>query len=184
MPTERDTAALQALASPFRQDVLEALATGPATSAMLARALGSNTGVLSYHLRELGRAGLIVRDPERSRGREVFWRVSDDEVSFDDPAVSDQPELAQAAIDLILHRLSRSVNTYLGRADIEPDWREAALFSRSAIAMTASELAQFSQEYLKLLRRWSRRRTPPEGAQLVQLALFAYPDGPGPERTA
>ncbi|WP_406144269.1 winged helix-turn-helix domain-containing protein [Streptomyces sp. NBC_01012] len=50
--------ALKALAHPRRQRVLEHLTLyGPATSAMLARALGLNTGSTSYHLRELARYG-------------------------------------------------------------------------------------------------------------------------------
>jgi DNA-binding transcriptional ArsR family regulator len=180
-PSERDTAVLQALASPVRQDLLDALARGPATSAMLARLLSSNTGVLSYHLRELGKAGLIERDEERSRGREVYWRLSEDDARFDDPAISAQPELAQAAIDLTLHRLNRSVRGYLGRPDLDPAWRDAALFSRSSMRLTVDELAQFSQDYLKLLRRWSKRQTATPDAELVQVALFAYPESPAPE---
>src|SRR5215213_7369722 len=48
-----EIAVLRALASTMRRAILDHLGQGPATSAMLARALDSNTGVMSYHLREL-----------------------------------------------------------------------------------------------------------------------------------
>ena len=80
---------LRALASQVRQDVLDHLDTGPATSAMLARALESNTGVMSYHLRELAKAGLIERDV--SRGRSRFWRLASVDVRFSDPQDSAAP---------------------------------------------------------------------------------------------
>ena len=62
MPAHRETTVLQALANPARQAILDVLAQEPSTSAMVARALGSNSGVASYHLRELGNAGLIEHD--------------------------------------------------------------------------------------------------------------------------
>lgn len=55
-----ELAALKALAQPRRQQILQHLTlNGPATSAILARALGLNTGATSYHLRELARYGFV-----------------------------------------------------------------------------------------------------------------------------
>jgi len=173
----RETVVLRALANPARQQILDLLGREPATSAMLARALRSNTGVTSYHLRELGKAGLIEQDPQLSRGRLVYWRLSAQDVRFRDPAQSEQPQLAQATIDLTLGGLTASVHHYLHRTDLDPRWRDAALFSRSALRLTATELKRFQREYLALLSRFnalstktSRQRKP------VRVALFAFPD--------
>lgn len=174
-----ETAVLRALAHPARQEILDELALGPATSAILARSLASNTGVLSYHLRELGKAGLIERDAEMSRGRAVYWRLASDDVRFADPAVSAGPALAQAAIDVVLARAVRSVHTFARRTDLPPEWHDAALFSRSSMRLTADQLARMSAEYLEFLQRWSHlARQPSASALAVRVMLFAFPDVP------
>ncbi len=186
MPHEhdRETAALRALSHPARQEILDLVARQPATSAMVARALSSNTGVASYHLRELGNAGLIERDVERSYGRRLYWRLAAADVRFSDPSESDQPALARAAIDLILARFTASVRRYLDRADLPSEWRQASLFSRSVISLTCSELAELNAEYLALVQRWTVPRDTPSDARPVRLAMFAFPDEPRPQEVS
>jgi hypothetical protein len=69
------------------------------------------------------------------------------------------------------------VTSYLRRTDLEPAWREAALFSQSALMLTVTELAELNEQYLALVRRWTGHRPVPQGARPVRLAMFAYPDG-------
>ena len=171
---DHETVVLRALGSPVRQQILDLLARGPATSAMLARSLSSNTGVMSYHLRELGKAGLIERDAQK--GRSLYWRLAEVDVRFGDPQLSPQPALAEAVIDLTLARQHASVTGYLRRTDLEPAWRDAALFSQSALTLTVTELAELSAEYLALVRRWTGSRPVSTAARPVRLAMFAYPD--------
>lgn len=173
-PADQETVVLRALGSPVRQDILDQLGRGPATSAMLARALSSNTGVMSYHLRELGRAGLV--EPDTQQGRSLYWRLSRNDVRFADPQQSPQPALAQAASDLIFARFTASVNAYRSRTDLPEQWRTAALFSQSATTLTAAELAEFSREYIEFLLRWAGRTNPAPDARPVRIALFAYPE--------
>ena len=174
---------LRALGSAVRQAILERLAAGPATSAMLARALSSNTGVMSYHLRELGKAGLI--EPGEQRGRALYWRLSHLDVRFQDPSRSTDPARAQGAIDLIMARLALAVRGYLERDDLADNWRDAALFSQSSAALTVSDLAAFTTEYLALLQRWTsrpaaRRRRTHSATRTVRIAYFAFPDDARP----
>ncbi len=174
---ESETAVLRALGSKVRQRILDQLGRGPATSAMLARALDSNTGVMSYQLRELAKADLVERDV--SRGRAKFWRLAPGETRFRDPQESSAPTLARSVIDLRLAGLGASVEGYLGRDDLSPAWREAALFSQSALVLTSDELAQLGEAYLDLVRTWAevaRDRTVGPGSRAVRLALFAFPD--------
>jgi DNA-binding transcriptional ArsR family regulator len=170
----QETVVLRALGSPVRQDILELLGRGPATSSMLARALGSNTGVMSYHLRELGKARLI--EPGARRGRSHYWRLSREDIRFDDAQRSSKPRLAKATEDLMLARFTASVHTYLSRTDLPDEWRDAALFSQGATALTAAELAEFTHEYLTLVKRWSGRAATTKDARPVRIALFAYPE--------
>jgi hypothetical protein len=66
-----DLATLKALAHPRRRRMLRHLTlNGPATSAMLGRALGLNTGSTSYHLRELARHG-FVEEAGETAGQET-----------------------------------------------------------------------------------------------------------------
>jgi DNA-binding transcriptional ArsR family regulator len=179
--SQRETVVLRALGSAVRQEILERLVQGPATSAMLARALQSNTGVMSYHLRELGKAGLT--EPAERQGRELFWRLSHQDIRFADPSRSAVPELAQATIDLTMQRLAGSVRGYLDRGDLGDEWRDASLFSQSATALTVTDLSAFTAEYLALLQRWTSRPAP-RGKKLarpVRIAFFAFPDEPTPD---
>ena len=58
----RDVEELRALAHPMRQRILRRLIqAGPATSTTLARDLGENSGIMSYHLRLLA----AIRPPRR-----------------------------------------------------------------------------------------------------------------------
>jgi DNA-binding transcriptional ArsR family regulator len=167
---------LRALASTVRQEVLDQLGNGPATSAMLARALASNTGVMSYHLRELAKAGLI--EPDVSRGRSRFWRLAPGDVRFRDPQDSTAPAMARSVIDMRLARLTASVYGYLRRDDLDPAWRDSSLFSEAAMALTAAELAEFAEAYLELVQHWStnaRTRSADTETRAVHLALFAFP---------
>jgi DNA-binding transcriptional ArsR family regulator len=174
MADDRELAVLRALGSAVRQEILELLGRGPATSAMLARALASNTGVMSYHLRELGKAGLI--EPESQQGRALYWRLTSADVRIHDPQLSPDPPAAEGAIDRRLTQFNASLAHYRRRGDLPPTWREAALFSESAAVLTAAELTAFAQDYLALLRRWSGRTSSDTTARPVRLALFAYPD--------
>ena len=175
-----ETTVLRALSHPLRQDILDLLAHEPGTSATIARALGSNTGVASYHLRELGKAGLIEPDAGRSRGRQRYWRVAAIDVRFADPSESEQPVLARAAIDLTLAGLTSAVRRYLDRPDLGGEWREAALFSRSVVHLTVSELEELQRAYLALVQGWSSSREVPPDARPVRLAMFAFPDDEAP----
>ncbi len=178
MPYEApETEVLRALGSKVRQAILDQLGLGPATSAMLARGLDSNTGVMSYHLRELAKVGLI--EPDRIQGRARFWRLAAKDVRFRDPPDSPLPRVAQSVIDRRLAGLTASVDGYLRRDDLTPAWREAALFAQSALSLTAEELAGFAQAYLELIHHWSDAagaRSAGVEARPVRLALFAFPD--------
>lgn len=174
MADDRQLAVLRALGSPVRQEILELLGRAPATSAMLARALGSNTGVMSYHLRELGKAGII--EPESQQGRALYWRLARADVRIDDPELSPHPGTAQRVIDARLAQFNASVARYRHRDDLPRAWRKAALFSESTSVLTPAELTAFGREYLELLSRWAGRSSTARSARPVRLALFAFPD--------
>ena len=124
-------AQLQTLAHPLRSRLLGALRFhGPATSTALAARLGTNSGATSYHLRQLAEAGLVEDDPERSNGRDRWWRSVHDATSWRSTDYDDDPD-ARAADDWLVRRQAHVSNGWLndwldGRDDWSPEWRDAA----------------------------------------------------------
>ena len=73
----RDVEELRTLAHPMRQRILRRLhQAGPATSTTLARDLGENSGIMSYHLRLLAEHDFVREVTGRGQGRERWWQVS------------------------------------------------------------------------------------------------------------
>ncbi|MFB7714581.1 helix-turn-helix domain-containing protein [Streptomyces sp. NPDC056105] len=185
-----DLSALKALAQPRRQQILQHLALhGPATSAMLARDLGLNTGATSYHLRELARYGFTEESSTQGRrvgGRERWWRAVPGDRRFP-PRSRQNPEtrlvmdelnhLSYAADLELFERLQRQGQD-LG------EWADAFPYSRGTIRLTLPELRAFFEEFIALLNRYKRPDSEtPDGARTVLTRLLAFPapahpDGP------
>ena len=72
----RDIEELRTLAHPMRQRILRRLhEAGQATSTTLARDLGENSGIMSYHLRLLAEHDFVREVGGRGQGRERWWQV-------------------------------------------------------------------------------------------------------------
>ncbi|MFC5750573.1 ArsR/SmtB family transcription factor [Actinomadura rugatobispora] len=173
-----DPERLKALSHPLRRKILRRLAAhGPATSTTIGEALGENTGTTSYHLRQLEKYGFVEEIPERSAGRERWWRPTRGPRDVRMPAAgslaaADRPVLAEVlrlghAEDMAL--LSRLPEEY------ERD-REWARLSRGFTHMTREGLAEFFEGYLRLLREhgFGPEDAPPD-ARPVHLRLFTLP---------
>ncbi|WP_329540225.1 ArsR/SmtB family transcription factor [Streptomyces sp. NBC_01358] len=195
-----ELAALKALAQPRRQQILQHLTLhGPATSAILARALGLNTGATSYHLRELARYGFVDDTVPQAPGggRARWWRAVPGDRRFPPPSrrtpgmrlVMDELNRHAYAADLALfERLQRESGGGGGGGaagdGAGPDeWADAHAYSRGSLRLTLPELQQFFEEYIALMNRYKRPEgeTPP-GARTVHTRLLAFP-GPGEDAT-
>jgi DNA-binding transcriptional ArsR family regulator len=186
MPQEiTDLAALKALTHPRRQRVLEYLAlNGPATSAMLARALDLNTGATSYHLRELSKHGFVTEAETPGHGRERWWRTVPGDIRFPRrsaqnaemrPVVDEMNRLAYAADLELFERLQRE-------SDGLGEWMDAFPYSRGTVRLTLGELRDFFEEYIALLNRYKRPDDEtPEGARTVLTRLLAFPAPDAPK---
>ncbi|GAA2433162.1 helix-turn-helix domain-containing protein [Actinomadura vinacea] len=166
---------LKALSHPLRRRILRHLrGHGTATSTTIAEALGENTGTTSYHLRQLEKYGFIEEIPERSAGRERWWRPTRGprDVRMPAPealAPEDRPALAEVlrlghAEDMAL--FSRLPEAY----ERDPDW---ARLSRGFTHMTREGLAEFFEGYIRLLREHglAPEEAPPD-ARPVYIRLF------------
>ncbi|MFE2022452.1 ArsR/SmtB family transcription factor [Streptomyces sp. NPDC059499] len=186
-----DLAALKALAQPRRQRVLEHLTLhGPATSAMLARALGLNTGSTSYHLRELARYG-FAEEADSTDGAEVaasgrrerWWRAVPGDRRFP-PRSRQSPETRHVMDELNHHAYAADLDLFerLQRDADDGPWADAFPYSRGSVRLTLPELRAFFEEYIALLNRYKRpdSETPP-GARTLLTRFLAFP---APEPTA
>ncbi|MGW6208254.1 ArsR/SmtB family transcription factor [Streptomyces sp. NPDC055089] len=197
-----ELAALKALAQPRRQQILQHLTLhGPATSAILARALGLNTGATSYHLRELARYGFVDDTVPQAPGggRARWWRAVPGDRRFPPPSrrtpgmrlVMDKLNRHAYAADLALfERLQRGSGGgggggggAAGDGAGPGEWADAHAYSCGALRLTLPELRQFFEEYIALMNRYKRPegKTPP-GARTVHTRLLAFP-GPGEDAT-
>lgn len=174
-----DLATLKALAHPRRQAVFQHLTLhGPATSAMLARALGLNTGATSYHLRELARYGFVEEtDGGPSAHRERWWRMVPGDRRFP-PRSRQSPEMRQVMDELNHHAYAGDLELFerLQRDAEDGPWADAFLYSRGSVRLTLPELRSFFEEYIALLNRYKRpeSETPP-GARTLLTRFLGFP---------
>jgi hypothetical protein len=182
-----DLEALRLMAQPVRLRIQEQLRHGPANATTLARALGESTGLTSHHLRQMAKAGFIEEVPELARGRERWWRSA--RVDWRVPPREDQdPEMRALLDQMVRLDLATDLEEFV-RAQLRLDeaagdaWVDQLPYSRGFIEVTAGELTEFFEEYLKLLRRYRRSpgETPPD-ARPVVANFLAYP-APTPQVT-
>ena len=180
-----DLEALRLLAQPVRLRIQAQLQHGPANATTLARALGESTGLTSHHLRQLARHGFIEEVPELARGRERWWRSArvDWRVA---PREEQDPEMRALMDEIVRLDLAADLQEFTSaqlRQDNAADeaWADQLPYSRGVIHVTAGELEEFFEEYIKLLRRYqpSAERIPP-GARPVVTSFMAYPAPPPP----
>ncbi|MET7330746.1 helix-turn-helix domain-containing protein [Nonomuraea sp. NPDC005650] len=171
-----DPGAHKALGHPLRQRILQHLGIhGPATSTTLGRALGENTGTLSYHLRQLEHNGFIEEIPERSTGRERWWRQISADLRW--PSAGEMDEESQKLLDEITEfKVDQELE--LARRFFRDHRRygEWAKASRGLTHLTQEELDEFFEAYMELLSRFSR--TPEDAspsARPVFLRFFTMP---------
>ncbi|POM26523.1 Helix-turn-helix domain protein [Actinomadura rubteroloni] len=172
-----DPGKLKALSHPLRRRILRRLSVhGPATSTTLGAVLGANTGTTSYHLRQLEKHGFIEEIPERSAGRERWWRraggprdlrmpAPDALAAADRHVLAETLRLAHAEDAELVSRLPESYAA-------DPDW---TLLSRGLTRMTEAGLREFFEDYLALLRRHGDRAAGDPDARPVHVRLFTLP---------
>ncbi|NUR84303.1 MAG: helix-turn-helix transcriptional regulator [Nonomuraea sp.] len=172
-----DLDAITSLGHPRRRRILEHLYKhGPATSATLARELDLNTGATSYHLRELARHGFVAEEPPRGHSRQRWWRFVMADFRF--PRRSEQDERTRDALDeLNIRSFAADVQQFqqaLTAASGEGGWDDAFPYSRGSIRVSLPQLAEFFEEYVALIMKYSDAGA--EDARTVNTLFVAYPD--------
>jgi DNA-binding transcriptional ArsR family regulator len=171
------SAIFRTLANPLRRRILSHLHQhGEANSTSLARALGESTGTTSYHLRKLAEQGFVAEIPEKSSGRERWWRALPFHIQAPDPAKMEAAEWS-AAVEHTRAKSEHDIDLYfrvLAQYEGPDGWAQS---SRGGFYMTKEELLAFFKEYLALGWKYGHTaRDAPAGARPVALRFFAVPD--------
>ena len=179
-----DGAVLAALAHPLRVALLYQLnALGSRTASQCAKALAETPANCSYHLRQLAKVGLVVREEGGDR-RERPWRSVYTGLGLHPPVDDADPGVVTAAratraslLNLAIQEHARLARQYLS---LEPmaarPWRDAAAVNSYSLRLTAGELAELVETLDAAIRPFIglTRPDPPEGAEPVHLDLKAF----------
>ncbi|MFI0354906.1 helix-turn-helix domain-containing protein [Actinomadura sp. 9N407] len=169
---------LKALSHPLRRRILRRLRVdGPATSTTIGEFLGESTGTTSYHLRQLEKYGFIEEIPERSRGRERWWRTVQGPRDTRMPAPETLADDVRPVLNEVLRLGHAEDMALLGRLPeaYERD-RAWALLSRGFTRMTEQGLAEFFEAYIRLLQEHGLdAEEAPADARPVYIRLFTLP---------
>ncbi|MGH7691207.1 MAG: helix-turn-helix domain-containing protein [Candidatus Dormibacteria bacterium] len=179
-PSLSDVATLKALAHPLRLRILGSLRIdGPATATMLARALSTDTGQTSFHLRKLAEAALVEDATELGKGRERWWRASAGATHWDPVALLRDPESESVLLgfeDAALHVWADSLRHFIDtRREWSEEWINAASSADYQIRLTPAGLTQLVGELHDAVERAELGSSAPASAELVTIQVHAFP---------
>lgn len=178
----REVEALRVLAHPMRQRILRYLRqAGPATSTSLARDLGENSGIMSYHLRQLAEYDFVRELTGRGQGRQRWWQVTPEPVWIPREGLSADAQAEASGIrpmagDVEDFERFRAARTALG------EWgRGTWVVRRAVLTLTRAEAVRLIAEQQELIGRYQRDAgDAPAGARAVVLSFLVYPQPPAP----
>ena len=155
-PVDRD--ALRILAHPVRSRLLAELRTvGAATASELARALDTDTGTTSYHLRRLEAVGL-VRDNGEGTGRRRVWETAsaDRAIDVDEATDDDEAVVDWLARDYIQHFAGKAQAWLTAQPEWPLSWQEACGLEDHLVLVTDDQLDALQSEIGAVLARYRR----------------------------
>jgi DNA-binding transcriptional ArsR family regulator len=180
----RDVEELRALAHPMRQRILRRLhESGPATSTTLARDLGENSGIMSYHLRLLAEHDFVREVAGRGQGRERWWEVSPRPVWIPREGLSIEARAEVSGLQPagLAEDLEGFGRFRAARQDMGEWGRGTWAVQRARLTLTREEAGRLLADQQELISRYQREAAgAPAGARTVVFAFLAYPE-PAPD---
>ena len=158
-----DLIGLRALGHPLRLRLLGLLRIqGPATATALGRTVGAAPNAVSYHLRQLAKAGFVEpADMHAGDRREHTWQASHEATSWDDADFRDSTA-SGVALDALRRRVFAGYDEAIARylrseAGLPESWRDAAGFSDLVFRATPAELRAVRDEVEAVVDRYRQR---------------------------
>lgn len=180
----RDVEELRALAHPMRQRILRRLhEAGRATSTTLARDLGENSGIMSYHLRLLADHDFVREVAGRGQGRERWWAASPEPlwIPRDGLSIEAQAEVSRLPWGGVADDLEGFGRFRAARGAMGEWGRGTWAVQRARLTLTREGAGRLIADQQELISRYQREgAAAPAGARTVVLAFLAYPE-PAPD---
>lgn len=175
-----DPSALRVLAHPLRSRILAELrGVGSATATDLARALQTNSGATSYHLRRLAEAGL-VRDAG-TQGRRRLWECDSGDRTLDEADDdNDEAALDWLARDYIAHFSTTAQGWLTDQSEWPLSWQETCGLDDQLVLVTAEQLAALRADVAEILDRY--RRVGAGNPQAKRVTFYTCPIPVDPPR--
>ncbi|MGI6878928.1 ArsR/SmtB family transcription factor [Microbacterium sp. gxy059] len=177
---------IRALTHPLRIRMIDLLRGGAEmTATEMAEATGESVASCSFHLRQLGRFGLI--EPAPRRGREKPWRAAPHPVALGDD--SDDPDVEAASRSAVRAFLQHSYDAIDRAIDRDGDDPVSAATAQTHAAfwVTGDELAELNRQISALAQRFREREQDPslrpDGSRRVRLLAVTWTDDAHAEET-
>ncbi|MCM4077574.1 winged helix-turn-helix domain-containing protein [Paractinoplanes hotanensis] len=171
-----DAAMMRAMAHPLRMHIVGSLRLdGPATSAILARRLGTDSGQTSHHLRLLARHGFVIEAPEQGRGthgRERWWKAAHESTLWADDADAEELAAANRASRAVYDQVIDQFHAEAAHQRWSAEWLDAAATCDYVIRTTPNGLQRLRERIVEAIREAD---APEPGAETVVVVLHTYP---------
>jgi len=176
-----DPKTMRAMAHPVRLAILELFAVHETlTATQASEALGESPANCAFHLRTLGKYG-VLEEAGGGRGRERPWKEVSSSIRVSSSNLKDkQAELAATALGQVtLDRwLSRIKSAFYSR-EWPAEWEDVTSAHESVVFLTPAETAAINDQIRNLFTPYlSRRKNPstrPPGALPVEFDTFGFP---------
>ena len=176
----RDVEELRTLAHPMRQRILRRLhQAGPATSTTLARDLGENSGIMSYHLRLLAEHDFVREVTGRGQGRERWWQVPPRPVWIPREGLSIQAQAEISGLQPagLAEDLEGFARFRAARQDMGEWGHGTWAVQRARLTLTREEAGRLIADQQELISHYQREAgDTPAGARTVVFGFLAYPE--------
>lgn len=178
------SASLKSLAHPLRVRIYDELSSyGPFTASGLGERLGESSGSMSYHLRQLERAGLVREDTTRGKGRERWWERTPGSIAVPDARTLPPGSADRLAVKLLEEEWFRSREQNLREFIVEgehvfgDEWLDIATSDTINLRLTPEQLAGLVTDLDAVLAKYlaAYKRTPSPGSRPVQIHVNAFP---------
>jgi DNA-binding transcriptional ArsR family regulator len=174
-----DISVITAVHHPLRRRIFDYLLLyGTSQVTTIARALGSQVGSISHHLRMLERAGVVERseDPRGDR-RTSWWRLARRSMTWSAEDFADSPadallarEAERQGIRMQIERLQR-----WRRRRGDPAYAEYEAFNTETTAWaSAAEIRDLSERLRQTLAEWQESIDATDGQQRVPVFFFSH----------
>ena len=184
-----EAASLHGLAHPLRLRLLHLLRReGPSTASRLAEALNMSSGLTSYHVRELAKAGFVVDATaedlihvQRGGGRERWWKATRRSTYVNPPPVGDEDAAAATTeyLGALLEAQFANARQWLTEAHRWPEqWQGLSNFSDVTLSLTPVQTRELEVASAGLLARYPRCEPgapADEGAGSVNIQYQVFP---------